>query len=237
MKMFLLNWILVGGALSWFVSSVILLIGYNKSTNFDESYFPGACLVRKVFIIDQNKSAVALLDYQDPPNHFKMIKNVTILKNANPVYVDRYMKLYYPLGKMVGCLVSPEGLSIQIEDAGNYFITAFCLYIFCAFSIAFYAILQYWIYRRRLVYRELDDDCQAQDLTLYQNSTKEVPGLEQVKKDFSYAQKMLWSHQEKINPNHFQELVDLQLKAIVTLSEGQEKEKFMRAVYKTIKAL
>lgn len=236
MKVFWLNWLLVLGAICWFASSIVLLVGYNKVTSFDESYYAGACIVRQVYILNANKTAVAFLDYLDPPRNFEMKQNVTILHNFDPRNTQKYMKLYYPVGSYVGCLVSPKGLSIQLEDDGAYFVSAIILYIVCALSLAFYAILQYFIYRRRLTYREFEDDDPA-DLTLYQNSTLMVPGLSQIKHDFSYAQKMLWSNQEKIEPSRFQELVDLQLKAIVTLAEGQEKEKFMREVYKTLKPL
>lgn len=241
MRVFFLNWFLVIAAVFWFLSSVLILIGYNKTTTFDESYYPGACLVLNVFIIDGNKSAIALLEFKDKHKNLHLIENVTILHDYNWRLSYTYMENYYPVGGMVGCLVSPDGLSIYLEDAGEYFVASLILYLFCAIAIALYAILQYWIYRKRLLYRSLDTRMDPEDLTLYQNTVRIIPDLNMIKHDFSWAQKIMWSCRDRIETEKFKILVEMQMKAIVTYSEGfrsgGDLEKYCRLVYKTVKVL
>jgi hypothetical protein len=155
-----------------------------------------------------------------------------------PEQKQSYVYNNYPLNSNVGCLreLQTNNLSIHLDIPYNLFIASFILYLMCAISVVIYATAQIMVHRKRLIYTELND-VHPHDMTLYQNaSTNLPPGLDECVTDFSHAQKILWKHKMAIPRETFQELVDIQVKAIITEDKDyiNQQREFGRLVSKAV---
>lgn len=233
MRVYHLNWVLVASLILWTATTIILLIGCNTNNSFDNTHYVGACQVVNVYYYNDNKDTIAYFMHNNTHTKTIIYQNVSILHNYNPNTSVTYMNTFYPVDSYVGCLIFDNEILLYFKSVEVYFIVALVIFGIWVILITYYSIAQACMYKKRLSYQRFDDR-DAQDLSLFQNAMLPVP-LERIKTDFAYAQKMLWDYADRIPTAEFEELRELQLKALVTIDLGGDKSKFMRAVSKTIK--
>tara|TARA_R110002072_G_scaffold45565_4_gene126788 strand:- start:94220 stop:94957 length:738 start_codon:yes stop_codon:yes gene_type:complete len=244
MRLFFLNWILVAGFCLWLVGSIILLVGYEKGLKSHEDYEAGTCKVDKIGF--ENDVSTIFLGVSNFVSGSGGEGNWIIVAKDIPVdQKQNYTNYHYPLNSNTGCLRNPYTniLSVTVDISYAIFIASFILYLISGLSIATYAILQVVVFKKRQGYSNMnggvDDVSEPSDLTLFQNSSHELPSFEKSKNDFAFAQKILWDHREQLDKELFRELINIQLKAIVTENAdytGQQ-NKFQKSVYKEINKL
>jgi len=168
------------------------------------------------------------------------------LTSSNFTHLNELSETTYAKGSIIGCIVEYSGIQSNKTGTpqliGNIHLqlprnTLFLLLSICSYGLSLvvgmiYAIIHYYIWRKRRDYRELNDAAVAvsDQVTLVENLEADYRHSS-ILKSFPVAQNAMWMKIELFDEAEAAELKDLQIKAI----HGHNVKEFQERVYQLLK--
>jgi hypothetical protein len=253
MKIARFHLLILATGIFWFLGTAFLLVAYITEVDSTNSYVLGLCSVQSIFLSRNpgNSGSLTLnLFYRNPLGQLSDEVTVT---NSNFTYLVYLSQTTYSTGSTLPCFVDYWGYrgtsinnTLVVELIGHLYLqlpqnNIYLLIAIWCFGMAFltaliYAIMHYYIWRRRRVYRELDDAASGIDsqVTLLENFDSDAKHSK-IMHSFPVAQNAFWMNMHLLSELETAELKDLQIRAIHNTDVKQFQERVFQLLRRKLK--